>query len=403
MSADPSLKAAGAPTQPALTARLVFLLACACGLLVGSLYYIQPLVGPVAASIGLAGSAAGLLVTAPLAGYGLGLFALVPLADLHENRRLVIGMLAVHALCLALLSVVHAAWLFLAVAFVLGMAASCAQILIPLSTFLARSHEQGKVVGRLVSGVMAGIMLARPLASGIADAWMLRGAFAIGAPVSVLLAVLLARNLPARVPVSPPRYGALLVSMGHIIVEFPVLRRRGFYHGCMFGAFATFWTGAPLWLSGPTWGLTQRGIALVGLVGAAGAIAPWLAGPLADRGHGRTGTLGAMLIGAVAMYATLLCQSGSALALAGILAAAVALDLAVAANLVFSQRAIYALDPSRRGRINSIFMTSFFIGGALASSASAWQYAHTGWVGVAALAGTLPLIALVRAFTARGD
>ena len=133
--------------------------------------------------------------------------------------------------------------------------------------------------------------------------------------------------------------------MGRIFAGTPLLRRRAFYHACMFGAFSSFWTAVPLWLSGPQFGLTQKGIAYVALAGVAGAIAPPLAGRLADNGLTRWGTGLAMLLAAASFPMSDLAPS---LGLGLVIAAAILLDFAVSANLVFSQREIFALNPEQR-------------------------------------------------------
>jgi predicted MFS family arabinose efflux permease len=153
----------------------------------------------------------------------------------------------------------------------------------------------------------------------------------------------------------------------------------------MFGAFSVFWTAAPLWLSGPQFGLTQRGIAWVALAGVAGAVAPPVAGRMADKGFGQWGTVAAMLLAAAAFLVSALANNGSRLALGLVIACAILLDFAVFSNLVFSQRTIYSLRPEQRSRVNGLFMAIFFAGGAISSALSGWCYLRLGWAGVSAV------------------
>jgi predicted MFS family arabinose efflux permease len=71
-------------------AAIQWLLATACGLVVSHLYYAQPLNGLISAALGMPVSSSGLIVTLPLIGYAVGLVTIVPLADLVENRALVL-------------------------------------------------------------------------------------------------------------------------------------------------------------------------------------------------------------------------------------------------------------------------------------------------------------------------
>ena len=82
---------ASAVVTPALSKALVVFLAFCCGAVVANLYYAQPIVELIAPSIGLSPQHASLIVSLTQLGYAVGLLLLVPLADLMENKRLVIG------------------------------------------------------------------------------------------------------------------------------------------------------------------------------------------------------------------------------------------------------------------------------------------------------------------------
>ncbi|MEI9996758.1 MAG: MFS transporter [Rhizomicrobium sp.] len=393
---------AAAPSMSAESiVRLQWLLGTACAALIANLYYAQPLTGLIGGAIGIPPQSVGLLVTLPLAGYGAGMLMLVPLADLFENRRLVLALVAGEAVCVLLLALLSRPELFLGAAFATGVLASAVQVLVPYVTYVTPEAMRGQAVGKVVSGVMLGIMLARPLSSFVSDMWSWRAIFWISAGLLTVLFAALWLALPNRQPAADVRYGNLLISMGRIFATTPILRRRAFYHALMFGAFSVFWTAVPLWLTGPQFNLSQRGVALVALAGVAGAVAPPLAGRMADNGFTRSGTIAAMLLAAGAVLATLLVRGGSLADVVVVALCAIVLDFAVSANLVFGQRAIYALAPDQRSRVNSLFMTTFFVGGAIASALSGWMYFRFGWPGIVALGGALPLFGLLYLSTER--
>ena len=383
------------PGAPEFSLWIQLLLGVACGLIIANLYYAQPLTGLISASLGLPQRFVGLLVTLPLAGYGIGLLIIVPLADLIENRRLVLTLVALEALSLSLISLIAHAGAFLGVAFLMGAMAAAVQVLVPYATYLAPKEKRGQAVGRAVSGVMLGIMLARPVSSLVTNWGSWRAIFRISAVLMAALFVTLRVALPRRLPPPGLTYRALLRSMGLILLKTEVLRRRGLYHACMFGAFSVFWTAVPLWLSGPQFRLSQKGIAWVAFAGVAGAIAPPFAGRLADRGLSRSGTAFAMLFAALAFVLSDFAQGGSRIDLVLVTLSAIVLDFAVSANLVFGQRAIFALGADLRSRLNGLFMALFFAGGALASALSGWCYAGYGWTGSSVLGAALPLIGLL--------
>lgn len=388
------LPLAGAAAKRQWSAGMQWLLSIGCGLLIANVYYAQPLTGLITASLGMPGGTAGLLVTLPLVGYGIGLLMVVPLADLLENKRLVLTLVGMEALCMATLALLAHPVPYLVMAFFVGLSAAAVQVLVPYATFLAPQAEQGNAVGKVVSGVMLGIMLARPFSSAVAEIWSWRAIFSISAVLMVFLFMALKWALPVRTPRPGLTYKALLVSMGTIFVTTPILRRRAFYQAFLFGAFSVFWTAVPLWLSGPQFRLTQSGIAWVALAGVAGAIAPPFAGRLADKGLSRLGTALAMMMTALAFFISGLIHTGSSWSLGVLIGVAILLDFAVSANMVLGQRAIYALSVEQRGRINGLFMATFFAGGAIGSALGGWVYFRFSWSGVWVLGMALPLLGL---------
>ncbi|MFI4980404.1 MAG: MFS transporter, partial [Nevskiales bacterium] len=252
-----------ATTEPTrVSTGLVLLLAAACGIIVANLYYAQPLVGPIGAAIGLDARASGLVVTLTQIGYGLGLLFIVPLGDIVENRRLVVSALLVVCCAVLVAGLSTSAQVFLAAAFVLGLSSVAAQVLVPYAAHLAPPEQRGRVVGNVMSGLLLGIMLARPLSSLIADAWGWHAVFLGSAGLIFVLVITLLRVLPPRHPAPGPGYGALLRSMWMLARTTPILRRRALYQACLFGAFSLFWTTVPLLLAGPAFGLTQIGYGL---------------------------------------------------------------------------------------------------------------------------------------------
>lgn len=381
---------------------LTLLLATSCALIVANLYYAQPLIGPISASLGLSPQAAGLIVTLTQVGYGTGLLLLVPLADLMENRRLVLLCLAGTVVALAGAALSTTAAPFLLFAALIGLCCVSVQVLIPYAAHLSSEASRGRVLGNVMSGVMLGIMLARPVSSFVASVAPWHVVFALSAVLMAALAVVLRFTLPERQPDPGLGYGALLASMVSLLRRTPVLQRRALYHTFLFGAFSLFWTVVPLLLA-HTYGLGQSGIALFALAGVAGAIVAPLAGRLADQGFGGRGTGVAMVAVAGSFLLARVGLSGTTAGLAWLVAAAIVLDAGVTAALIFSQRAIFALGPAARGRLNGLFMAIFFLGGAVSSALGAWAYAYGGWSLTTWIGLALPALALAAFATETKD
>ena len=387
--------------QPAAPTWITLLIATACGLIVANLYYAQPLIGPISAELGMSPGAAGLIVTMTQIGYGTGLLLLVPLGDLIENRKLVLCVMTVAILALVGLLLATNATQFLAAALFIGLGSVAVQILVPYASHMAPEATRGRVVGNVMSGLMIGIMLARPVSSFITYASSWHVVFMISIGLMIALAIVLAKILPPRQPATGPSYGSLLLSMGHLVKNTPILRRRALYQACMFGAFSLYWTTSPLYLASPVFGLSQSGIALVALAGVAGAVAAPLAGRVADRGWSRPASAIAMALGAIAFLLTHLAAAGSTLSLGLMIAAAILLDFGVSANLVLGQRMIYVLGAEYRSRLNGLYMATFFVGGAIGSAVGAWAYAHGGWTAASGIGFTLPILSLLYFSTER--
>ncbi|SDE88309.1 Predicted arabinose efflux permease, MFS family [Fontibacillus panacisegetis] len=381
--------------------KIIFMLAAACGLIVANLYYAQTLVGPIRLDTHLSSTAAGLIVTLTQIGYVIGLLFIVPLSDIIENRRLTVVTLLVAIGGLLTAAIASNAAVFLSGALLVGFGSVVAQILVPYASYLTSEERSGSVVGTIMSGLLLGIMFARPIASFIAGLWSWRAVFVMSAIMISCLTILLARLLPRRQPSPEISYGKLLTSLGTLFLQTPALRRRAFYQAYLFGAFSLFWTVVPLRLT-DDFGMSQGGIAWFALVGVAGAVAAPIAGKWADKGWTKLLTGIAMVVAVLSFLLIHVFSSHSTLSLILLFVSAITLDMAVSGNLVLGQRIIYSLGNETRGRLNGLFMSIFFIGGAVGSSLGGWAYAQGGWY-LASLAGLfMPVIALLYYFTEPG-
>ncbi|MFJ8511564.1 MFS transporter [Lysinibacillus xylanilyticus] len=374
---------------------IILILAIACGVIVANLYYAQPLVGPISSALGLSSGAAGLIVTLTQIGYGIGLLFIVPLGDILENRKLVVTLLLFTAVVLAIAAVVKSAMLFLATSLFIGLGSVAAQVLVPYAAHLSPDATRGRDVGNVMSGLLLGIMLARPISSFVAEFMGWRAIFVFSAAIIFVLALVLVKLLPTRQPMTTTKYPTLLVSMLHLLKTTPVLQRRAIYHFCVFGTFSLFWTTVPLLLTSPIFDFSQKEVALFALVGVSGAVAAPVAGRLADKGWIKPATGLALALVIISVILPFMIQRGSILALVILVVSAIILDMGVSANLVLGQRAIFSLGAEIRSRLNGLYMAIFFAGGAIGSATGAWAYAMAGWKAALLIGIALPTIAMI--------
>lgn len=379
----------------------VWFLAASVGVIIVDLTAPQTLIGVVAPDLGISGGWAGFVGTASLLGYAAGLFFLVPLSDRIENRGLVIAMLSAAVLSAFGAALAPTALPFLALLFVLGAACSAIQVLVPIAAAMARESERGQVVGDVMSGLMVGILLSRPLASLVADAFGWRAFYALSGVSMAVLIPLMRTRLPVRRPEATESYPALVASLLDLLRTQPVLRRRSLTAALGLAAFTVFWTAIALRLSQAPFGLDQRHIAVFALVGASGAIVSPLAGRAGDRGWTSPLSIAAhaatiLGFGLTAWADRLGGPFWWPLALLGL--AAIVLDIGVFTDQTLGRRAINLLAPEARGRLNALFVGLFFLGGSVGSAAAGYAWAEGGWPLVCAVGAGFGVLSLLSDF-----
>lgn len=371
---------------------LITVLATATGALVANLYYAQPLIASIGPDIGVSPDLAGSVVSVTQIGYGIGLFLLVSLADLVENRRLVLATLACTTVGLVGAALSTGALPFFAASFLVGFCSTGAQVLLPFVAFLVPEARRGRVLGNVMACVLTGIMLARPVSLFVAASFGWRAMFWASAALMVVIGLALARMMPRYAPRGGMRYRRVLVSMVVLFRTMPALRWQSATQALAFGAFNLFWTAAPMMLA-DRFAMTQHQVALFALAGAGGALAAPVAGRLADRGLGRRANVGAVVVLGLAFFGTL--WAAGAGAVAAMVVLTVLLDAAVQTTQIISRRTIFAVPPERRGRVNAIYMTCLFAGGAIGSVLGTITYHWGGWTATATVGGSIGVLLLV--------
>lgn len=371
-----------------LSPRLVLLMAVACGAAVANLYYAQPLLSTIAHDFSTSDGTAGLLVTASQVGYAAGLVLLVPLGDLLERRRLITGTLVVTALALVATAAAPSFSLLAAALLVVGVTSVVAQILVPLASTLAAENERGRVVGKVMSGLLVGILVARTASGLLSELGGWRLVFGLSAALMLALSAVLRRSLPLVHPSTDLSYPALLRSVGRLVVEQPTLRVRMIYGALGMGQFSVLWTTIAFLLAGKPYHYGDATIGLFGLVGLAGALAAQAAGRVADRGHHHLST--GVCFGLMALSWAAIATGKSSL---GALIAGIAvLDLGIQGAQITNQSVIYALVPEARSRLTTAYMTTVFASAAAFSALASAIYDSGGWSAVATLGGALALL-----------
>jgi len=361
---------------------LLWFIAGAVGLIVANIYYIQPLLADIARAFSMSPAKAGTVATLMQLGTVSCMLMVVPLGDIRERRTLIASLLLVLALGLAGLALAPNYACLAVAAFIVGGSGSVVHLLVPFAAALAPPAQRGHVVGTVIGALLMGILLARTVSGYLGAMLGWRAVFAGAACLMVLLTVLVRVFLPVSVPGTHMSYPELFRSMAAMVREQPILRESSFYGAALFCAFSAFWTSLVFLLESPPYHYGSVAAGLFGLVGAAGAAFAPVIGRLTDRVGSRK-AVGFGLVLAIASFGVL---GALGHRLWGLILGVLLMDLGVQAGHVANQAWIYSLVPSMRSRLNSVYMTSYFIGGSTGTFLGALGWQLFGWWGVCGFA-----------------
>jgi predicted MFS family arabinose efflux permease len=377
---------ADAKSAPELNATRLMVMAVACGVFVANIYYNQPILQLLLQAFPDAPGVAGLIPTATQLGFACGLFLLVPLGDRVNRKRLILWQSGALCLSLVVLACAPNVWTALLASAAVGVMGSVSQQIVPFAAELAAPDRRGQVVGTVMSGVLCGILLGRAVGGFVGDHWGWRAVFGLGAALSALGWIALRLRLPSSRPQSRQSYGELMLSLVALWRAEPGLRRATVIQAALFGSFIGLWTILALYLN-KAFGLGAEVAGLMGVVGAVGILMAPLAGRIADR-RGPHVVIG---LGCLIMALSYLVMGvwGS---LAGLVVGIILLDLGEQSALISNQHVVYALRPEARSRLNTLFMTGMFIGGAAGSWSASLAWRLGGWRTACTLGALLALI-----------
>jgi predicted MFS family arabinose efflux permease len=388
---------ASRPRAGSLSPALVRLMAVTCAVTVANLYYAQPLLHTIGHSLHVSQSAASLLVTAAQLGYAAGLLLVVPMGDIVRRRPLLTALLAVDTLALAASAVVPNLQLLGSLAVVIGVTSVVVQMLVPYAATLAPDGQRSRVIGTLMSGLLIGILLSRTFSGVVAQLAGWRVVYGAAAGAMALTTIALRLALPDHARELTVSYREQMRGVLAVARSEPVLRWRSLIGACGFAAFGCFWTTVTFLLAGPQYGFSQLGIGLFALVGAAGAVTAAFGGRWLDRRHelrwiaaGASLALMAVSFLPIGLGGAHLGHWSLVLLIIGVLL----MDACVQASHVINQSVIYDLLPEARSRLTTIYMTTYFVGGAVGSAAGSQAYAHGGWAAASVTAAVFPVLGL---------
>lgn len=237
-----------------------------------------------------------------------------------------------------------------------------------------------------MSGLLLGILLSRVISGFVGDLWGWKAMFYIATVCMVALAVLVAVKLPEVPPHFKGSYRSLMQSLLQLTRTQPVLRLAAFRGAMGFAGFSVFWTTLVFHLENAPF---HAGAAIAGSFGIIGAV----------------GALAAAVVGRVAksvepfriiLYAVLMLTASWGIfyiggyTYIGLVHGVILLDLGLQSMHIMNQSSFFSLGLGAANRLNTVYMVSYFMGGAAGTwlAAKAWKYAQ--WDGVVAAGVFLP-------------
>lgn len=379
-----------------LPARILWTLAAVAGATVANLYYNQPLLGLMSRDLGATELQANLIATITQAGYALGLLFIIPLGDLYHRKKITLinfTLLIMSLMAIAFGRDIYTVW---AASLVTGACSIVPQIFVPISSQFSEPENKGRNVGLVISGLLTGILASRVVSGLVGDALGWRAMYMIAAALMAACAVATSKTLPDIKPTFTGSYAVLMKSLLTLLKRHPALRIYSARAALAFGSFLALWSCLAFKMGQAPFFADSDVVGLLGLCGAAGALTASFVGRWVRRvGVRRFNYIGCALI--LSAWASLYFGAASYI---GIIPGILLIDIGMQCIQLSNQTSIFSVCPGASNRVNTIFMTTYFIGGSTGTLLAGSGWEACGWTGVAAVGTLLALASLaLTAFT----
>ncbi len=363
-------------------------LGVACAVGVASTYYNQPLLLVMGQTFGKTAREVGFVAVATQVGYAAGLLSFVPLGDIAERRALMMRMYVGVSLALLFAALAPGLGWLIAASALIGLLASVTHVALPMAPDLVTPERRGQAIGTVMTGLLLGILLARSFAGWLSNLNGWRTVFVIAAVMNAAFVPIIRKVMPRMEPRQSMSYVATMRSLWTLFCTEPLLREASTIGAFTFASFSCFWTTLAFLLS-RHYGMGPGVAGTFGLVGAAGAFIAPVAGRLSDRRGTRyvvTFAGGILTISYAWLWLSERLHASTTLHMEGLVIGVLALDIGAQMMQVANQTRIFGLGEGARSRLNTVYMTAYFIGGAIGSALATIAWSRWRWDGVCGLA-----------------
>lgn len=362
---------------------ILLMMAIMAGFTVANLYYNQPLLDLICRETGISEVQANLITVITQIGYALGLLFVVPLADMVPVRRIVVLAMSVAAVSAICIGFADNAWMLWGASLTLGISSIMPQLFIPMATLYSRPENKTRNMGYVASGLVTGIVSARAV-SGYIGEWLgWRAMFFIVATLMLAGLLITLRMMPQVTLTFRGTYRQLMQTVGSIFVSHPRIRLYSLRPAMSFGSMMSIWSCMAFHLAGSPFHAGSDMVGMLALCGVVGAIAASGVGKLVPR----TGILRMSVIGGCLQLTAWIIAWKFGNSYAGLIAAIILADIGAQCLQIANQSGSLQQLPQATNRVNTIFMTTFFIGGSLGTFCSGLGWSMAGWTGVCIVGG----------------
>lgn len=370
---------------------ILLMMAVMAGFTVANLYYNQPLLDIICRETGITQVQANLITVITQIGYALGLLFVVPLANMVSVRRITVLAMSVAAVSAVTIGLADSVWLLWGASLTLGISSIMPQLFIPMATLYSRPENKSRNMGYVASGLITGIVSARAVSGYIGEWFGWRAMFFIVAGLMLVGLIVTLRMMPQVTLSFKGTYRQLMHTVGSIFVSHPRIRLYSLRPAMSFGSMMCIWSCMAFHLAGSPFHAGSDVVGMLALFGIVGAIAVSGAGKYVPRvGILRMSVFGGCLQLMAWTSAWLFGDTYAGLIIAIILA-----DIGAQFLQISNQSGSLQQLPEATNRVNTIFMTTMFIGGSLGTFCSGLGWSMAGWTGVCLVGGCFALATLL--------
>ena len=369
---------------------LLLTMAVIAGLTVANCYYNQPLLEMIRHDMGVSQHAANLITVVTQIGYALGLCFLIPMGDLYSRRRIIVINMSVAAVMAVIIAFAQKVWIVWGASLLLGACSVIPQFFIPIAGQYSEKKNKSRNMGIVLSGLLTGILASRVI-SGYVGEWLgWREMFIIAALIMIVCMILTLKIMPQIDSNYIGTYRGLMKSVFHIVANNARIRLYAIRAAFSFGSMMAIWSCLAFRLAQAPFFSGSEMVGTLGMCGIAGALAASGLGKLVNQwGIRRMSLYGACL--QLVAWTTAYLFGDTYM---GLIVAIILVDIGLQCLQLSNQSGCIQEMPEASNRANTIFMTTYFIGGSFGTYCAGLAWTHEGWLGVCAIGAVLAAISL---------